>query len=391
MKTYSAVTIVDATDVEVVEGPSKDTFKNDPSVIVLTVEPEPPKRKSCAKTICVTLVAIFAGISSLILCGISQSMGQHLTLLPGGGRDWTIDSQNRIVTSKHNPNLALGSYNNDPLTLTHRYTAIPEKHVINQIKPGTLEALKNGERVSIRDLGLALQFPNRPPYVTDDGEWHVVITGTTSSSVEEESSEEGEGYVTYVNENFLMLNGEYALDVSYWKIEEDNTVNFVKSSSDDDKKTFMYGGGRDWDLNLEDYDGGTISPKSQPDLVLGRGRRPLMLMDVDDHPENVWKFPEEDLLKLQNGDVAELQNDKSLAVTKKSYEQELEYDGWRYINSQVSNSANDVVRVHHVKNNYLVLYEEGRTEDEALVLDVAFWKMSELNSVNFVGGSSYGE
>jgi len=395
-KIYSAVPIIDAKDAQVVEGPSKGSFKNDPSVIGLIACPEPPKRQSCAKTVRVLVIlavtGLLFGIASLILCGISHYIGQRLTLLPGGGRDWTIETQDRIVTSKHNSNLALGSFNSDPLALTHRYTAMPEKQIINRITPGTLEALKKGESVSIRNLGLALQFPTRPPIVTEDGQWHVVLTGTTSSSVEEESSEEEEeGYVTYVDENFLMLNGEYALDVSYWKIEEDNTVHFVKSSSDDDDRTLLYGGGRDWVLNIDDYDGGTISPKSQPNLVLGRGRRPLMLMDVEDHPENIWKFPEEDLLKLQNGEVVELRNDESLAVTKKSYEQEREYDGWRYINSQVSNSTKDVARVQYVKDNYLALYEEGRTEDEALVLDVAFWKMVDLNYVNFVGGSSYGE
>jgi len=273
---------------------------------------------------------------------------------------------------------------------------MPENYIINRIKPGTLETLKNGESVSMRDLGLSLQFPNRPPIVSEDGEWDVMLTGTTSSLVEEDSSEEDEGRITYVDENFLMLNGEYVLDVSYWKMEEDNTVHFIKSSSNGEHRTLMYGGGRDWDLNLENDESqsviiSTISPKSQPMLVLGRGRRPFMLIDVEDHPDNVWKFPEEDLLKLQNGEVVELRNNMSLAVTKEPLQQEHEYDGWRYIKSQVSDSRTDVVRVEYVEDNYLALYEEGRTEDEALVLDVAFWKMVEFNSVNFVGGSSYGE
>jgi len=44
------------------------------------------------------------------------------TLLPGGGRDWSIDTERQIITSKHHPNLALGSLLEDPLILTHRYS-----------------------------------------------------------------------------------------------------------------------------------------------------------------------------------------------------------------------------------------------------------------------------
>merc|ERR1712008_297938 len=121
-----------------------------------------------------------------------------------------------------------------------------------------------------------------------------------------------------------------------------------------------YGGGRDWVVN----DDGTISPKGYPRLALGRGKRSLMLADKDQHPGNVWKFPTEQLVKLQEGN----------------------YDGWRYIETQVIDT-NDGIQVQYVEDNYLALV--GRTEEKALVLDVAFWKMEDLSSINFVGGSSY--
>jgi len=42
------------------------------------------------------------------------------TLSPGGGRDWTLDLENRVIACKHNPELVLGSLPLDPLILTTR-------------------------------------------------------------------------------------------------------------------------------------------------------------------------------------------------------------------------------------------------------------------------------
>jgi len=312
-------------------------------------------------------------------CGLTLNGKERPTLLSGGGRDWLIDVQNQMITAKHYPHLALGSFDIDPLILTHRYSALPEESDLLQFSRETLEVLKNGKSVSVQDLNLELQFPTPMSY----DEWDVLFAGIQNVEPSKSNfSNVDDNFISYVDENFLIFNGIYALDVSYWKIEEGNTVNFVKASDrpNNDAKTLAYGGGRDWVVN----DDGTISPKGYPRLALGRGKRSLMLADKDQHPGNVWKFPTEQLVKLQEGKVMELR--ESLVGIKEKYQQERNYDGWRYIETQVIDT-NDGIQVQYVEDNYLALV--GRTEEKALVLDVAFWKMEDLSSINFVGGSSY--
>lgn len=316
------------------------------------------------------------------------------TLLPGGGRDWIVDVASGTIASKHHPRLALGSLTFDPLSLTHRYTALPEESGLLVLPKETVAALRAGERVPARDLHLVPQLASSVPY----GEWDVLLPGATNANVGPRTAatpaappsgdggeDEGLGFVTYVDGNFLMLDDEYALDVSFWKMEEGNTVNFVKASDPDDgdARTLLYGGGRDWVLN----DDGTVSPKGHPRLALGRGTRPLCLIDRVAHPANAWTFPEDGLAGLLRGEAMDLlRSTTSDAGIGTRYATDRTYDGWRYVESRVT-KAEDAVRVRYVDDNYLAL--EGRAEEEALVLDVAFWKMEEFNAVNFVGGSRY--
>lgn len=320
--------------------------------------------------------------------GDSKSNDVSPTLLPGGGRDWTIDTTNQIITSKLNPSLALGSLRQDPLILVHRY----ETDNISALKfaKTDLEALQKGECVPLDAMSLALQFPN---HVDTFSHWDFMLTGVGSE--DDLKVDDGEEWnLEYVDENFLLLNGDYALDVSFWKIENGNTVNFVKVSEttkwrwwEKKQETLKYGGGRDWVLN---HDDGTISPKGYPYLVLGRGTRSLALMDTNSNRGSIWKFDEIDLENLKNGGVMKLADKESNVGAMKMEEKEKYFEQWRYIESKVSSLSDfNPVEVKYIDDNYISIYEEGADEEKALVLDVSFWIMTPYNSINFVGGWTY--
>ena len=77
----------------------------------------------------------------------------------------------------------------------------------------------------------------------------------------------------YGPDGFIELPGEdLVFDVSFWKMEPGNTVNFVGGGPQGcccKAETKLKHGvcGRSWTLN----DDGTISPLKRADLVLGRG------------------------------------------------------------------------------------------------------------------------
>jgi hypothetical protein len=66
------------------------------------------------------------------------------------------------------------------------------------------------------------------------------------------------------NQYVKLADADLVFDVSFWKMEPGNTVNFVGGTSTK-AKTKQGGGGRDFVLNSD----GTISCKHRPDLVLG--------------------------------------------------------------------------------------------------------------------------
>ena len=71
-------------------------------------------------------------------------------------------------------------------------------------------------------------------------------------------------YIEYVDNRYLKVVGaDLVFDVSFWNLEEGNTVNYVGGTGS--APTRLPGGGRDWDINQD----GSISCRSKPDLVLG--------------------------------------------------------------------------------------------------------------------------
>merc|ERR1711939_412815 len=76
--------------------------------------------------------------------------------------------------------------------------------------------------------------------------------------------------------DFVMISGrDLCLDVSFWKMEINNTVNFVGGTNQGKERTKLGGGGRDFVLN----DHATISPKNAPQLCLGlRSKMPKVVL-----------------------------------------------------------------------------------------------------------------
>jgi len=91
----------------------------------------------------------------------------------------------------------------------------------------------------------------------------------------------------------------------------------------------------------------------------------------------------EDIEQLKEGKIAstKLSSHGGNVALGKMYYEERRHGEWGYIESQcVADSEEDTVYLQYVDNNYLKLVNLD------LVLDVAFWKMHEGNTVNYVGG-----
>ena len=82
---------------------------------------------------------------------------------------------------------------------------------------------------------------------------------------ESSTGREGILNVRYEDGNYLKLTAsDLVFDVSFWRMETGNTVNFVGGTTHNEK-TKQGGGGRDWVIN----DDGTVSAKHHQHLVLG--------------------------------------------------------------------------------------------------------------------------
>ncbi len=314
------------------------------------------------------------------------------TLSPGGGRDWSLDFTKNMILSKHNPELALGSLPLDYLVLTSRVDENAIRFPLDDLK-----RLQQGEEVSL--IPLCLQIPD---YVGTFEDWDYMFAGISDDKRSRRCGlglEDTNLVVQYVDNNFIVIDGKWALDVSFWSMTPGNTVNFVKAVDHPKKhwwkkkpKTFEYGGGRDWVLNLDD---GTISSKHYPSLVLGKGPKALLIVGAE--TDEAWKFDFNDLVTLKNGGVIKAVNSMGDAAFKKE-DHESYFKQFRYIQSRVcstDSSGNEeyaaagAVKLKYIDDNYLAIYEENEPEEKALVLDVSFWSMVPYNIVNYVGGWSY--
>ncbi len=307
------------------------------------------------------------------------------TKLSGGGRDWTLNLAEKTISPKHNDMFVLGSHPYTPLVLTNE----GDSNAITFPKE-QLEALKEGKSVSL--TGLGLQYPNGD-MKEFDGWAYTEAAGTTS--------EDDSLAVRYTDDNFIVCEDkeghDIVLDVSFWKNVKGNTVNFVRSLHHDDnddgskkntwwdrlfkKKTFLYGGGRDWIINVDD---GTIRPKHAPYLVLGSGPKRLILTTKGSPAE--LKFDKLDM--LARGERVPLTFESSNGGIGKMYEDERFLGPWRYIESEIVDHS-DAIQMTYVDNNYIATAETGIDEEKALVLDVSYWFMSSGNTVNLVGGWTY--
>jgi len=177
-------------------------------------------------------------------------------------------------------------------------------------------------------------------------------------------------------------HGEMVFDVSMWRLEAGNHLVAVKACPGNPggpTRMSKDAAGRDFVLNGD----GTISPRTARHLCLGRQGAPcpnaLVLVRGDSKNKCIF-----DKAALRSGRPTPLTlvSHPGLAIAKR-YTDERRAGEWRYIESGVAKAP------HAIR---AVLTHDGFIElpGENLVLDIAFWKFDEGNTVNFVGGSSAG-
>merc|ERR1712151_414058 len=186
--------------------------------------------------------------------------------------------------------------------------------------------------------------------------------------------------VTFKDSNFIVTNNGFVLDVAHWNIVEGNKVNFIKPADDDDDSAiFKEGGGRDWVWNEKD---GTISPKLNPDLVLGVGGTGLIITQDEEHTLRLSNAQE-----LANGESVFMNLDPLYNSNGPSYfvstSDEKKSGGWRcreaIVQRDDDGSQSSAVKIKYDGNFIL-------TSDNSYALDIASWKMEPWTSVNFMGG-----
>lgn len=303
---------------------------------------------------------------SVLFVGLGASgKSPSLTLLPGGGRDWVLNLEEGTISPKHNKEFAIGVLESSPLVLTRK-----DSDNVIRFDKEKLSALSEGVPQMMEGIGL-----NSP----SDQDFKGLLFWLLTSSGPEESLT-----LEYKESNFIVVKErgqEYVLDISFGKYEPGNTVNFLRAPESSPLKTFQSGGGRDWIIDLEE---GIISPKHEPMLALGRGVQQLQL-----HPrgtKNVWKF--DNLEKLKNGEPMKMINTDGLVMGKLENEENTFFI-WRYILSSKVNDPEKAISLKYIDDNYLAVYEKDKPKEDALVLDVSFWKMFNFNSINYVGGYCY--
>lgn len=299
----------------------------------------------------------------------------HLTKLPGGGRDWLVHAKDGTLMSKHDPSFFLG-YGPAPLILVSRNGNEKKLYFLSVSTNDSFTDFKV-IRIDEKDSSGAKQpefigfIPQKDIQETDEYKYYDTLVHPSLEPFT----------VNFKDSNFIITNDGFILDVAYWNIVEGNKVNFVKPVDDgDDSVIFKEGGGRDWSWNEKD---GTISPKLNPDLVLGVGNAGLIITQDEEHTVRLSNAQE-----LANGESVFMNldplynsNGPSYFVSTSSDEKKL--NGWRYreaiVQREEDGSQSSAVKITYDGNFIL-------TSDNNYALDIASWKMEPWTSVNFVGG-----
>jgi len=140
------------------------------------------------------------------------------TYQSGGGRDWIIDLEEGIISPKHEPMLALGR-GIQQLQLHKRGTNYVWKF-------DNLEKLQNGEPMKMVNTdGLAMGKLKNEESMFDI--WRFIQSSKVKDSEKAVS-------LKYIDDNFLAIYEEdkpekdaLVLDVSFWKMIEYNSINYV--------------------------------------------------------------------------------------------------------------------------------------------------------------------
>jgi hypothetical protein len=278
--------------------------------------------------------------------------------LPGGGRDWLVNVQDRTIVAKHNPSLVLGIDTSFPLVLTTKGSTNqlffgPPPTDENQVVP----LLSNDHKLGV---------------VVDDKQ-HIGEMHYRDAKVVENPSNKDVVTVSYPQQNFIALESfkswctkhKMMLDVAFWNLSADSKVKFVEGPHWD---SFQAGGGRDFVWNQD----GTISTKLNPSLVLGKAPPSLVLVDKNSPNKLVL----ENIQDLANGKTVSMTLvDGRVVSTRKDTPQEV--GPWQYMESQISYEGN-AVSIRY-DGNYIL------ADNDEFALDVSFWDVRKGTTVNFVG------
>ena len=272
----------------------------------------------------------------------------HSTKVAGGGRDWLIDAQTGTVATKLNPAYRLG-IGPAPLILVWR----DSEDALVFFQSPTLSS--NVVDLVVDPSGEFVGFA-KSETVTVDG---VNVFNTVVSPFVEPLS------VAYEEENFLVYDGNYVLDVTSWKVVEGQTVNFVKAL---DGSTFTKHGGRDWVWNAD----GGVSPKLNKELALGRGPQTLIITQRDEQALRLSHAQE-----LANGDTVPMELVGAHQGIGAKVAQ-CTSDGW--LTRETVLVTENPIRIKYDGNFIL-------TSDEDFALDIAEWQLEQDTFVRFVGGT----
>jgi len=201
--------------------------------------------------------------------------------------------------------------------------------------------------------GLELMYPNERDY---KGYKYIEITmGHAESAVK-----------AWYDGTFVTLAGStMVLDITFWKYEEGNTVNFVKPPGSEDPRN--RGGGRSFRLESD----GTMSSIKAPQFVLGLKEITKRLKLVEKGSKNVMIL---DNFLYNKGDTPlTLKSHPGKALTLGKFGN---YMGYLYYEIHLGEAGN-AARASY-DGEFVTLADDNK------VFDVAFWDYRVGNEVNFV-------
>jgi len=276
----------------------------------------------------------------------------HQTKLNDHGRDWLLNAQTGTMVAKQDPSLFLG-IGPAPLVLVHQDDD-QKQLVFDLTYPAVDLVTTSGDFVGFEE--------------TDTDYSTLLVSPFLNEPIS----------VTYQEDNFIVFQNDYVLEVESWNVVKDQNVNFVKKDGD-----VRSGGGCDWVWNSSD---GTIRPKLNTNLVLGRGDRGLI---VTRHPDQALSILH--AKDLANTDIIgekeegvvhvvvpmDLGNGERQVVGVKQPKGATKNDGWRIKQTVLVDAG--PIRVKY-DGNFLL------TPDEQFALEITDGRLEEGNTVNFVGG-----